>query len=1538
MGVRINKVLNDLNIGLQTAIDFLKHRRDLGEIRDDMTPNTKISDEQYEALVKEFRGDKNVKEKADNIFRSINSRSSKSSETKQKKDNKASSIYGFKPIGKIDLDALASPSQSTNQNTKPLDGFDWDAFENGVQATAIEDDEVVSTNNIHEHEIVSGVIISIDRKEVVVNIAYKQDCIIPASEFRYNPDLKVGDSVEVYVEAYDKGRLILSHKKARLSRSWEQVNKALDNNETITSFVKCRTKGGMIVDIFGVEAFLPGSEVDIVKVYNLDEFVGKNLEVKVIKVNKEFRNVVVSHKVVVQENLNRKQTDKTLLKDIWQKHTEVQEQILRQRTAPITILPHLSTIINDKLHVRVDTSDNTELLKSKIIESLDLTEDDCHFDDGYVLAPLSNWEKLDERTKSKISTRANSEYVTFTYYPVIDGKITDKKAQFTEVKALLDKLGIEYDFDKTRRLQISLNDLQKLREDEEFVQMNISLPEKASAIVPTYPSIITYLHRFCPNHKIENFETFHENKGASSEVYINKQIIVNGGYLKRETLDIVNPIFDLRMYKAEFIFKLTESAIRKYDWKKNEDGLPKLENGCISFQRDVKIVKTDDFGYDSDDVDIPSVSTEEFKYINRKPRIEDLNLEYSMLKRGLDRILGEGQYWLENERYFYYYKENRNWATPEELDIFNDSIHSEIKQTEDVRIQNNGLSIGIDFNWKETSLADILTDLSKQHPDIDFGLFKKGHKCKFDIQYKKVNLTGIIEELHNSFEDLVVELGGKGTELTFYREFQSYDELKAFKLQLSHKLSTFDFSRYNCIINKVPSDKVKLIYFNDKASREEEQQAAARELKGADFKVNDLTIGRLIRVSNYPELVIDISGNNFDITKQLFEETDVTSITPDLSGDLEKLARLKRSLNRIVNNDQVENPSLGDFIFDASKAHDIKDYEDNIRLELQEISEHILNNKIDKNDPQKMAIAKALLAPDLALIQGPPGTGKSTAIAEMIWQHTRKDPEKRILLTSETNLAVDNAIDRVVNPYHNLIKPIRIGDESRLETEGLQFSYSAMYRWAKGEDWNIKKKPDEDEEYDDESFAEDEESVYEAPEKLILLNWMENINRRVDKERMPIKAQTLWKELLDEPTPEVKNMFFENYVDNCNVIGATCSSIGKENIILTESIEDTSKKGRFVPTQFYRIYREIFRKRDNEYNPKIRFDVVIQDESSKATPAELSLPLIYGVKNVIIGDHRQLPPMLSRESFINSFDFLIKREKNEDERNKLKELKSYVLKNFKTLEVSHFERLFNQIDDKWKGVFNYQFRMHPAINEVIKQFYHDVGGLKCGLIDPVDLGIDDPNFIENKASRYHGISVGEITPDTHVVWIDSNSPEMLDGTSRVNYGEVSIIRKLLTQLNESESFHEYNNKWNNIEDRQIGLISFYGKQLRLLREMTKEFDYNELPIRVSTVDRFQGMERNIVIVSMVRSHCIQTEKGQKPNYEKYPEYGYAKQEDLGFAQSPNRLNVALSRAKRLLIIVGDSKLFRSKDIYNNVYTTIENHANGKILKAEDYGL
>ena len=191
----------------------------------------------------------------------------------------------------------------------PLDEFDWDEFEKGSINTTKKEylekayDETL--NKVSEHQVVDGKVISFDKKEVVVNIGYKSDGIIPASEFRYNPDLKVVDIVEVYVENQEdkKGQLILSHKKARLSKSWERINAALDNEEVITGFIKCRTKGGMIVDVFGIEAFLPGSQIDVHPIRDYDVFVGKTMEFKVVKINQEFRNVVVSHKALIEAEL-----------------------------------------------------------------------------------------------------------------------------------------------------------------------------------------------------------------------------------------------------------------------------------------------------------------------------------------------------------------------------------------------------------------------------------------------------------------------------------------------------------------------------------------------------------------------------------------------------------------------------------------------------------------------------------------------------------------------------------------------------------------------------------------------------------------------------------------------------------------------------------------------------------------------------------------------------------------------------------------------------------------------------------------------------------------------------------------------------------------------------------------------------------------------------------------------------------------------------------------------------------------------------------
>lgn len=197
----------------------------------------------------------------------------------------------------------------------PVEKFDWDAFERDTdygkskEEVAEEYDKTLST--IIENEVVDGTVVAVGKREVIVNIGYKSEGVISINEFRYNPDLKVGDTVEVYVENAEdkKGQLILSHKKARSLRSWDRVNEACDKDEIVKGYIKCRTKGGMIVDVFGIEAFLPGSQIDVKPIRDYDVYVNKTMEFKIVKINHEFRNVVVSHKALIEAELEAQKAD-----------------------------------------------------------------------------------------------------------------------------------------------------------------------------------------------------------------------------------------------------------------------------------------------------------------------------------------------------------------------------------------------------------------------------------------------------------------------------------------------------------------------------------------------------------------------------------------------------------------------------------------------------------------------------------------------------------------------------------------------------------------------------------------------------------------------------------------------------------------------------------------------------------------------------------------------------------------------------------------------------------------------------------------------------------------------------------------------------------------------------------------------------------------------------------------------------------------------------------------------------------------------------
>ena len=213
-------------------------------------------------------------------------------------------------------EVIVKPRSSYKNNASTMD-FDWDSVSNkGTGYSAEKRKELESEydktlSSITENQVIDGTVIAITNREVVINIGYKSEGIVSLNEFRYNPELKVGDKVEVYVENQEdkNGQLVLSHKKARALRSWDRVNEALNNDEIIKGYIKCRTKGGMIVDVFGIEAFLPGSQIDVKPIRDYDIYVGKTMEFKVVKINSEFKNVVVSHKALIEAELEQQKKE-----------------------------------------------------------------------------------------------------------------------------------------------------------------------------------------------------------------------------------------------------------------------------------------------------------------------------------------------------------------------------------------------------------------------------------------------------------------------------------------------------------------------------------------------------------------------------------------------------------------------------------------------------------------------------------------------------------------------------------------------------------------------------------------------------------------------------------------------------------------------------------------------------------------------------------------------------------------------------------------------------------------------------------------------------------------------------------------------------------------------------------------------------------------------------------------------------------------------------------------------------------------------------
>lgn len=690
------------------------------------------------------------------------------------------------------------------------------------------------------------------------------------------------------------------------------------------------------------------------------------------------------------------------------------------------------------------------------------------------------------------------------------------------------------------------------------------------------------------------------------------------------------------------------------------------------------------------------------------------------------------------------------------------------------------------------------------------------------------------------------------------------------------------------------------------------------------------------------------------------------AIQANLVGDNAKVSWLRDAMNKLRTSGSMEpnshavNEKIKDFIFDSSKAEPVFRFEETSITDTEEYRNFDRTAVLSLNPSQKEAVLKGVASRDLCMLQGPPGTGKTTVIAELIWQHIRENQGSKLLLTSETNLAVDNALEKLMNGkasnpdmarYLTLIKPLRFGRSTKFEEEGKRYSMERIEKWI---DNNAQVNDEyENEVLSEEASASEKEEVEEGDVRdNVIQSWMSAIADRsaLSGDRYSEVLRD-WQIGLAQPDVLTKEYFRDLYYKHVNVVGSTCSSTGSPAFMAeylktfrrmsTEVIAGV-KKGLYNLKKFENKDRSIYQLANilgietstlvetrNAVNNacNITFDTVIMDEASKATPPELLMPLCFGHKSIVIGDHRQLPPMLNEKSFREALLDL--------ESEKATALAEEIDRNF--VETSQFKRMIlnPKVSKTIKATFNTQYRMHPQINDVIKQFYvsDECGGLSCGLDRDK---VNSPDLSEPQ-SRYHGFNKpGFINPNVHTIWVNVDAPEASDGSSKVNATEIDAINKVLELLKTSEGFDKYMQHWDSLkseskrkEEKEIGVISFYGKQVRKIRESVRpQARKLGVQIKMNTVDKFQGMERNIVIVSTVRSNKSDKGNGRIES-----------NTDAGFAKSPERLNVALSRARRLLIVVGNKDFFsqiRDKEgnyLYRNAIAEIER--SGLVINYKD---
>lgn len=703
-------------------------------------------------------------------------------------------------------------------------------------------------------------------------------------------------------------------------------------------------------------------------------------------------------------------------------------------------------------------------------------------------------------------------------------------------------------------------------------------------------------------------------------------------------------------------------------------------------------------------------------------------------------------------------------------------------------------------------------------------LSKDARELKFVFNFKDIdereNIETIIEEALASIHGIKILYDGNNNKGV--TQWSLSEDLSLLQ-ELDRKLQS-DFRNENInLINGSSYDKLSEVDEEELAHSQYSKESIIRRRRRQFLQRNSLSIGNCVRRTR-DYAIIEPSEDILELLSS--KELKIVAgdyIQFPAMGETMELMRQNKAMNRILKpeskyNHRPINPNLPNFIFDPKYAGETM-------VDLNAAMEDFRSHKIGNlNDRQLEAVTKSVLAKDLALIQGPPGTGKTTVIAEIIWQEIRKNSDCRILLTSQTNLAVDNALERLQGQAG--IRPVRIGKPDKLEPEGRRFSLPVMDSWAQ-----------------DSKNSDDNATRI----------WIDRIVKKISNDPKYSSAISSWKNELEVKDKHSRTEFSRLYRSNVNLVAATCSICGSRD--------------------FMESYSDMF---GGSERSDMFFDVVIMDEASKATPLEMAVPLVLGKKIIVIGDHKQLPPMMDE----NTIDSALEKIGKKDIAEKLQKAES------------QFKRLFEAAAKVRKTIvatLDTQYRMHEQIMNTIMQFYQEelaaTGGLKCGITETMDI----PD-LANKGSRWHGITLNPIIePSIHAVWIDVHTPETYLSPGYKNEGELKAIDLVLKALQQADGYSEFINAQQKPEDKEIGIITFYSAQSREIKKKYKGKNY-----RMDVVDRFQGMERNIIIVSTVRSNP---------------------KNNIGFAKEIERINVAFSRARRLLIVVGNKRQFESNSNY-----------------------